>query len=338
MSKRSNNPYYLDFNETKNAHQDRLGRQFQNYSCINANQEQINDGVQNKIFDYTQKYRSCREKDNPKSVLKVKAANAHETPYTTTGASNPHCRRPDSLCSTEDQGGSVPGQPRQPRGNPHSMWGINDSSRSSVANMSPEYLAMKQQQELTQLQQNSHNYQGLIDEVKMKQARERQMMLEASSDNRVTGNQVGGMPSAEIDQLTAPGAAEFTDVNRFGQKSTCLNAQGEWQDINPHNYVHNKKNKYEMLKKMSPEMLNQMYGKPPANQNVLPSQGETEGDVFDVTSWGYRMKAPAHLAQLKQQENQAYQRIMADRSQLKSYNQSRQHDDPNIPFCPIGGT
>lgn len=289
-------PYYLDFNLSPNTHQDKLGRRFQNYECIQNNQEQINTNIQNKIFDYTQKYQNCVRQNNPTKYLKVKTENQEPIQSTVSN----HTKT-----------------------NPLGFWGINDSNRNSVRSMSPEYLQMKHQQELTQLQQNSHNYSGLIDQVKLKQAKEIQMKLEADPNCQVE-------PFVN-DKLT--GDKMYAGLNSFGSKTTCLNAQGEWQDYNSSNYVHNKPNKYEALKKMSPETLNKIYSKP-GNQDILPAV-QDQGDVFDLTSLKYRIQAPSHHQKLKEIEKSSRQIILLDRNKLQSFNQDRIYNDSKIAYCPL---
>ena len=283
-------PYYLDFNQIDNNHTDRLGRRFQTSSSIKPSQESINNGIHKKILDYTEKYKSCFAKDNPRQFLKV-----------------------DSYNEARDVESMVPQ-------NPHAFWGINNSQSTSIGSMSLQMLDMKQRQELTQLQNNSHYRPGLLEEIKMKHARERAMLLEASGDNRVNP---GDQSNTE----------RFTNINTFGKSSTCLNAQGEWQDINPHNYVHNNKNKYEHIKKMSPEMLNNIYGRP--NPEPILPEIRDQGDIFDMTSLKYNVNVPQKLLQLKSMEQEARSRIMSEKSQLQSYNQNRSYNDQVLPYSRL---
>jgi len=290
-SSAENAPYYLDFNLDVNAHRDRLGTNFQTYHCLDQNQNQINTDIQQKILDFTQKYRSCRSEQN-QTYIKVEPAQVDQG------------RSHQEVPNGNDNGVSL------------SFWGINRSPPESVATMSPAFLRMKHQQELTQLQQNAHNYPELLEDVKMKQAKELQVRLE----------QRGGA------QVGFKNEAEYTRVGSFDRSTTSLNAQGEWKAHNPSMYAQNN-SKYEMFKKMSPEMLNKLYGKP-GNEEIMPGGNNEIGDVFEQTSCKFiKLKEPNQT--LKKELEMKYRQILSDKSQLKSFNQGRSHHNSDIPHGPL---
>lgn len=289
----SKQPYYLDFNTINNNISDRIGRQFSNESTVDQSQSKINQRINDHLFDNTQQYKINRQCDNPiKQFLSVKPSNQ------------------------QDKYQSVSDNNQQPS---LSFWGINNSNRQSVESMSPEYLAMKQQQELTQQQQNSH---PMIDDIKYKHAMERQILLEKTNQNNLVSNKLDGANITGYSNNCLTGAV-------------CLNAQGEWLDQNPLNY--NQPNKYQMFKKMSPETLNAIYGRP-TDQPILTntdnlSYVNDDVDVFQLTSFN-QAKIPTTQPNLRQRELDAYQRILGDKGNLQSFSQNMNHT--NIPYSNFG--
>ncbi len=336
-------PYFLDFNTIDNTNTDRLGRVFRSETDIDKSQKQINRDLFSKLTDYTQKYTACREENNPKSILKVRVSNSEQPTnflLTSTDSSLHHgqARLPPSSCEGYQK-------------NPHELWGI--SNRQTSETMSDSFLAMKNMQELTQLENNSYSYPGLIDEVKAKQAYERQRQLEMSSNNVVRSGPVAGSNACQNlhgsgVNMNLPGM-KFTeqqssdkiyvDHNSFNKtETTCLTADGQWTNHNPNLYL--QKNKYEHLKKMTPDDLNRSYGKPVAGDVAPPSnmsmtrngvdgqqqQPRAYGqcDVFDMTSFSYNIHKPKALGTLESANQKSMDAILRERSSLQGSNR----DDP----------
>jgi len=236
------NPVYLDFGLLKNAYTDNLGTRYQNYSCINTDQDQINTNIRQKIFDYTQKYQMSQ-------------------------------RRPlinlDAAYSGKDQQ-QWPDQDDRPPFQALSFWGINESSANSVKTMSDAYLGMKQKQELTQLQQNAHAYPGLLEDVKTKQAKELQIRLQAETP--------GLSASQATTSIAEAKQKEYTSLCSYQPETTCLDAQGQWDQHNPRQYP--TKSKYDAYKKMSPDDYNRLMNKP-IGQSIQPNQND-EDEQLDL--------------------------------------------------------
>jgi len=289
----SQQPYYLDF-ESGNCNYDRHGKKFETTRDIHKSQSQISNGMLHKITDYTQKYPPCKPGTQPEQLIKVDPINSVS-----------------KLASYNSQGD-----------NPHSFWGVNNSNTRSVQNMSPEYLAMKQAQERTQLEENAHNYGGLPEEIKMKHAMERQMFLEKSSNN-LQGGAVDGLSTR----------TEYANIGNYTPESqtSCLNAQGQWVTSNPQNYL--TQNKYAHLKGMSPEMMNQIQGKPVAGDVTPPQQNcSNNGDVFEQTSFIIGGTVPCRLQQLKRTNEQSQKRILQENAPLQSGNFDTLKSGNNIGY------
>jgi len=284
-------PYFLDFenNGSKDCHTDRLGRTFETTRDIKKSQNQISCGLEKKQLDWTQRFRQNQSGCQPTQLIKVDPINSVSKlhPYDSNGD------------------------------NPHSGWGINSSHPESIQTMTPEYLAMKQAQERTQLEQNAHNYGGLSDEVKFKHAKERQVFLERSNTIQVGGQVLTSLSGR-------PEEKEYVNVKGYDEKindpaSGCLSAQGEWLGHNPHNYL--MKNKYAHLKSMSPEMMNQIQGKPiPGDVRPIESchSSTSYQDVFRQTSFNLGGTAPPKLQTLNQMNMVSQNKIMKEDETLQS--------------------
>ena len=271
MSKNGKLPYYLDFERDKNAYVDDLGRKFENSRDIKKSQEELNHRFLEKTTSWSERFplptdTACAAQYNVPSRMPLNVSAKNST--------DPHYPFVDTSCADV-------------RLNPHSFWGVNDSSRESVEGMSESYLLMKQAQEQSQLANNAHYYEGLSEEVKRKQALERQRHLESSGNNLIGGNNGMIDKYARIDQ----------------REKSCSNAQGEWLTVNPNNYL--VKSKYEHLKKLDPDQLNKMMGKPVANR-CTPDQTQAQS-----TNWRI---APERLLKLQSLNSASQQRIMKEKS------------------------
>lgn len=277
MSKPRQSPYYLDFNQIDNSHKDKLERLFKTYTSVKDNQKNINQSMETRTFDYSQQYKSCLKKDQNVIVGGLTPSNG--------------VPKNESVA-------------KSPEANPYSSWGINNSSRESIASMSLPYLRMKQQQELNQLQQNTQNYAGLLDDIKKKHATELQYKLQITNNNQVDESRI------DVND-------KFAQIAKPNSNPKSLNAQGEYQDHNP-NIYNNQPNKYQIYKQMSPEMLNPK----PGNQQILPNYNDQDdGDVFDMTSFKYRTTLNEPNKQLKMQQLHSYNKILKTKSILKASNQ-----------------
>ena len=279
MSKNGKLPYYLDFERDKNAYVDVLGRKFENSRDIKKSQEELNHRFLEKTTSWSERFplptdATCAAQYNVPSRMPLNVSAKNST--------DPHYPFVDTSCADVQL-------------NPHSFWGVNDSSRDSVEGMSESYLLMKQAQEQSQLANNAHYYEGLSEEVKRKQALERQRHLESSGNNLIGGNNSMTDKYARID-------------NGSLRETSCVphsNAQGEWLTVNPNNYL--VKNKYEHLKKLDPDQLNKMMGKPVANR-CAPDQPQAQAQS---TNWRI---APERLLKLQSLNSASQQKIMKEKT------------------------
>lgn len=279
---RTKQSYYLDFESDRPILDDQRGKTYDSPRDIKRSQKLINRGMERLTLDH-----SYRDPGNNHNLLEVDAVNSVPPlePYNRTG---------DNIFS---------------------FWGINNSNQQSVQQMTPEYLAMKQAQEKTQLEENAHNYAGLSDELKFKQAMERQMYLEKSNNNIIGNNnnqnQFGGHHIIGVSSRNDE--RQFSSVSSTGM---ALNAQGQWMDSNPQNYLGS--NKYAHLKQMSPEMMNIMQGKPIAG-DVAPPQYGDDGDVFSGTSIKLEtLNVPDRLQKLRALNESSQRKILGEKAMLQS--------------------
>lgn len=205
-------------------------------------QSDINQGIQNRLFN-------MNSKNEPLSSTDYDAANsvAMRSPY-----------HEDNRLMTS---------------------GINDSCKSSIQQMSPEFLAMKQKQEQEQSRSTNNFIPGFDEELKYKQAKERQWRLEASNNNLMEGGSAVTDYNLESNKYASLIDNGQTQTQAQAQGG-CFDAQGQWQSVNTRNYFEN--NKYSHLKHLSPEDLCIIQGKPIPG-NVRPIAGdppEDDGDIF----------------------------------------------------------
>lgn len=286
-------PYYLDFEQDSNSYTDNLGRKFETSRDINTSQTEIDRRFLRKMTDWTERFRDEREGHQPQMILKVDPQNDIDPLY-----------------------------PVPQNTNPHSFWGINNSSGQSVEGMSESYLLMKQAQEQEQLANNAHYYQGLSEEVKAKQALEIQRHLETSGNNFVGGIH-GSQASIRPGIASSNGflSKDYVSANTQLGGSVCLNAQGEWLESNPQNYL--MKNKYAHLKQMDPEKLNRMQGKPVAdNCQPVTSNDDGDGDIFTQTSCNLNRIAPERLSTLQRLNQESQSKILGSHAKLESARES----------------
>ena len=139
--------------------------------------------------------------------------------------------------------------------------------------MSQAYLQMKQAQEQQSLSEKCDSNPAAIERLKTDQALELQKNLQQQGN---FGSGPLGMDSLN----------PTIYANTSGSKSMrpiAYNAQGESVNDRATLYQDKKFNKYGMLKEMSPEMLNKMYGRQ-SDQSVSPKVKEASGDIYDQTS------------------------------------------------------
>lgn len=176
--------------------------------------------------------------------------------------------------------------------------------------MSDSYIRMKQAQDMQSMLDNGDSNIMAIDRLKLNQANELQKNLQ------LQGKFAAG-----------PQAVNFgNNQNQWAQTSNikvinqthAYNAQGEavsdrttlFQDRN---------NKYKMLKEMSPEMLNKLYGRQSDQSTLPPSLSiASSGDIYDQTScfqMGNKNNNLSH-GQLKGQLEARHKSIMGQKHQL----------------------
>lgn len=185
----------------------------------------------------------------------------------------------------------------------------SSQQQSRQTEMSPQYLQMKHVQEQQTLLERSDMNPDALQKLKIHQALELQKNLQYSDDiNRPNG----------IDCFQTFHAKPTMNLN-IGQIYGC-NAQGESVSNSQSMYQDNIKrsNKYQQLKQMSPEMLNQAYGRQ-SNQSVLPPPYQIDtSDIYDQTSCPKTsIKVPQRSHdQLKIQLDQRRKEIMAQKSAI----------------------
>lgn len=141
--------------------------------------------------------------------------------------------------------------------------------------MTQPYLQMKQAQELQTMMENGDSNVDAIEKLKLNQANQIQKNLQMQT-------QFNQGPSAldRNDQLWAT-----TSSIKVINQTHGYNAQG--QAVSDRSTLfQDRNNKYKMLKEMSPEMLNKLYGRP-SDQSTLPNQStptQIGGDIYDQTS------------------------------------------------------
>jgi hypothetical protein len=299
---RGDGPVYIDHNLFRNARGDG-SRNFQNYSCINNSQEQINSNMQNQILDYTTRYRPCYVTDSQKQQMSCGNLSKHPDRQPTL---NDIAKK---LHPTKTYDGTgFTGEKTDFPNTELSQWGINNSGQNSVTRMTDSFLQMKHRQEMEQLRNNTHNYPGLIDSLKDKQARELQMRL----GNPQTGNvdAIGGGVGASVCAGVPSRCVDLVN-QKYGPQGQFENSRNR---VNPHN-------KYEHLKYLSPRDVSQMYGHAGDEPVINNCDDMADTDIFDLTSWSTKIKEKPKLAMLKEHNDTRQQQIMSQRGPLRSFNQ-----------------
>ena len=116
--------------------------------------------------------------------------------------------------------------------------------------MSKPYLNMKHKQELQTVIEDSNTYPRLIDKLKFSQAKEYQKNLENINYCCLQKGDIYGKINKKINNAN----------------NNCYNAQGELTI----KYFHEKTNKYNHLKKMSPQSLNKLYNRK-SDESIFPN-------------------------------------------------------------------
>ena len=144
--------------------------------------------------------------------------------------------------------------------------------------MSASFMQMKHAQEKQTLMERSDSNSSSVDNLKIFQAKDLQNRLQ-NQQHFVNGPQ-GLYSNAGIQY------ANNTTIPDI-QKTYAFDAQGQTVE-DKQTLFPEKMNKYQMLKRMSPQMLNQLYGRE-SDQSVLPPGAPAEdGDIYTLTS----MKTP----------------------------------------------
>lgn len=197
------------------------------------------------------------------------------------------------------------------------------------APMTQSFMLMKHAQEIETLSEQGDPNAMSLERLKQKQARELQLNLQ--NQKQLTSN-IGGM-----DALNPAQYAHVSSIKTVNQ--TCAyNAQGEAVH-NQETLYKDRANKYKMLKDMSPEMLNKMYGRQ-SDQSVLPqTKNNALGDIYEQTSC---YKVPTKIEQkshdqLRAQLNTRQKDILGQKQQLgiQSYYDGLQGNQLDDVFKPI---
>ena len=177
-------------------------------------------------------------------------------------------------------------------------------------------MEMRHCQDLQQLADNPHTTR-CSEELKQQQALELQHGLE--NGNQPTVNH-GGAPLPKFKNFASvPKVQNPLGMDSFGNVLT------DQEGMKP--FRGDTTNKYEALKKMSPNDLNMMYGRPAANVENRSQKNEGAiGDIFQMTScqWksGDYLGSQNKLDELQGDLVQKYNTIKNDSSNLQAYNNS----------------
>lgn len=154
----------------------------------------------------------------------------------------------------------------------------NIHKNPSYLEMSPSFLKMKQSSDLQNYVSNPSFQMSGLDRLKKEHALELQKNLSNQTQNM-------GM---EINAGNFANNAYYANTIRpsaLGSKKTCAyNAQGVEVSDNSSLYQ-SQENKYLILKKMSPEDMNKLYGRQ-SDESILPMNNNDEilGDIYEQTS------------------------------------------------------
>jgi hypothetical protein len=189
------------------------------------------------------------------------------------------------------------------------------SNQADFTPMSQTFLQMKQNQEKEILLNNGDVNPVSLERLKQDQAQELQKNLQ--SQNYLGSSLLG------FDFTQGNDYAKISGLPTVGL-TTAYNAQGEAVG-NASTLHQDQPNKYLMMKQMSPETLNQMYGRP-AGQSVQPEPVEMgSGDIYDQTSWSSQnlQVKPGARDQLKTQLESRKNEILGQKSKtgIQSFNQ-----------------
>lgn len=191
------------------------------------------------------------------------------------------------------------------------------SSQQDFAPMSQSFVQMKQHQDRETLLNNGDANPVSLERLKIGQAQELQKNLQSQN---YLGSSLLGFDFAQGNDY-----AKISTIPTIGLTS-AYNAQGEAVG-NSASLHQDQPNKYLIMKQMSPETLNQMYGRP-SDQSVLPIVTATfnsGGDIYDQTSWSSQtlQTSSGVRDQLKNQLANRQNEILGQKSKtgIQSFNQ-----------------
>jgi hypothetical protein len=255
----------MDLNQALNLQQCNVDlSRYKDYRNIETHKFDLNNNFSSRTFDIT-----------PENIHYSHARRGDQSQH------QPRAYQPDGLPPH-----ALPEMVGAPMMNNHSHFPPSNAPHSChpSAPMSTPFLEMKHAQEKQTVLERSDMNPLQMERLKAMQAMELQQQLQ-KQQNFAGGP--AGLYSHEDPQF-AP-----TTNNQKVDQTYAYNAQGVTVD-NKQTLFPEKANKYQMLKKMSPEMLNRMYGRE-SDQSVLPQQGgggAGSGDIYDQTSIKTQIAAP----------------------------------------------
>ena len=195
------------------------------------------------------------------------------------------------------------------------------------SSMSPSYLQMKHSQEMQSSMENPNFNLAAIDKLKQDQANQLQHNLSHQQTNQC--GPIG------VNSLTGYQYAQANHLKPDDTKKTyAYNTQGEAVTDSTTLYQ-DQYNRYKLLKEMSPEMLNQLYGRQSDQAIIVNNLEAPQGDIYEQTSC---YKTPhwdqTQSQELKSQLEQRQNEILKQKSKygIQSYNNSNYGTNLNEAF------
>lgn len=160
----------------------------------------------------------------------------------------------------------------------------------------------------------------------MKQAQEKQTLLERSDANPALMERLKVAHALQLQKkLQITSGPKGLQSNLFGSQYAEFNTKPIVTKIHsntPQEVIKARGQKYNMLKQMSPELLNRLQGRQ-SDQSVLPpttnqsggNQFLGEGDAYQQSMYRYNIKAPQTRAQLRNQISQRQSQILGQKSE-----------------------
>lgn len=174
-------------------------------------------------------------------------------------------------------------------------------------------------------QQNSFQG-GSQSYLMMKQAQEKQTLLERSDANPALMERLKAAHALQLQkQLEITNGPKGLQSNLFGSQYAEFNTKPIVTKIHsntPQEVIKARGQKYNMLKQMSPELLNRLQGRQ-SDQSVLPpttnqsggNQCLGEGDAYQQSMYRYNIRVPQTRAQLRNQISQRQSQILGQKSE-----------------------